>query len=335
MMAYIVSKADLKVKDALTVISYEINEDTAAPAVTNIRFARMPSVNAGDYVCLKEAGETVYLGVVSGVEADKKTSVAALRSLPVSSVFSRNILLGDAQAVTENYILSAVIDNFVSSDDALTDIPYIAATAKTQTPLGITPHNENGIYNLDTFLRYVALRHHIFTDFELTADALNVSIENRTPPLHIIDATAADVLNLTETVVSECVSKLTVKTPAGVVTFYLFDDGTFGTNPGAGTRIPGKADTVYCENAEDAEKTAGDVFAKNKFSHLIEAEILTDSKLYDTVSMRLYDRARVKTKTGVFDTYISYISRKSASKTALFKFGDARLTLTDKLKGGV
>jgi hypothetical protein len=59
MMAYIVSKADLKVKDALTVISYEINEDTAAPAVTNIRFSRMPSVKAGDYVCLKEAGETV------------------------------------------------------------------------------------------------------------------------------------------------------------------------------------------------------------------------------------------------------------------------------------
>jgi len=28
MMAYIVSKADLKVKDALTVISYEINEET-------------------------------------------------------------------------------------------------------------------------------------------------------------------------------------------------------------------------------------------------------------------------------------------------------------------
>ena len=334
MMAYIVSKTDLKVKDALTVISYEINEDTAAPAVTNIRFARMPSMNAGDYVCLKEAGETVYLGVISGVEADKKTSVSTLRALPVSSIFSRNILLGETQAVTENYILSAIYDNFVSSGDALMDIPYISVTVKTQTPLGLTPHNDNGIYNLDTFLRYCALRHHIFTDFELTADSLNVSIENRNPPLHIIDATVADVLSLNETVVSECVSKLTVKTSAGATTYYLFDDGTFGTNPGVGTRIPGRADTVYCENAADAEKTAGDVFAKNKFSHLIEAEILTDSKLYDTANMRLYDRAIVKTKTGIYDTYISFKGIKSAGKTALFKFGDARLTLTDKLKGG-
>lgn len=276
-----------------------------------------------------------YLGVISGVEADKKTSVSTLRALPVSSIFSRNVLLGDAQAVTENYILSAINGNFVSSGDALMDIPYICAVAKTQTPLGLTPHNDNGIYNLDTFLRYCALRHHIFTDFELTADALNVSIQNRNPPLHIVDATVADVLALSETVVSECVSKVTVKTSAEATTYYLFDDGTFGTNPGAGTRIPGKADTVYCENASDAEKTAGDVFAKNKFSHLIEAEILTDSKLYGTAYMRLYDRSLIRTKTGVYDTYISYISRKSASKTALFKFGDARLTLTDKLKGGV
>jgi hypothetical protein len=93
----------------------------------------------------------VYTVVISGVEADKKTNVSTLRALPVSSIFSRNILLGDAQAVTENYILSAINDNFVSSGDALMDIPYISVTAKTQTPLGLTPHNDNGIYNLDTF----------------------------------------------------------------------------------------------------------------------------------------------------------------------------------------
>lgn len=143
------------------------------------------------------------------------------------------------------------------------------------------------------------------------------------------------MLTLSETVVSERVSKVTVKTPAGVTTYYLFEDGSFGTNPGAGNRMRGKTDTVYCENAADAEKTAGDVFAKNKFSHLIEAEIISESRLYDTVNMRLYDQALVRTKTGVYDTYISFISRKSTTKTVLFKFGDVKLTLTDKLKGGI
>jgi len=152
MIAYIISKLDLKIKDAATIVSYEINEDAAAAAQSEFRFASAPNAGVGDYILLRGA----FLGVISGVEADKKTSVAALRSLPVSSVFSRNILLGDAQAMTENYIPSAISDNFVSSGDTLTDIPYIAATAKTQTPLGITPHNDNGIYNLDTFLRYVA-----------------------------------------------------------------------------------------------------------------------------------------------------------------------------------
>lgn len=165
------------------------------------------------------------------------------------------------------------------------DVPYISVTAKTQTPLNITPHNDNGIYNLDTFLRYAASRYHIFTDFEITANTLSVNIENRNPPVRIIDATVADVLSLNETVVSECVSKLTVKTSGSVITYYLFDDGTFGTNPSSGTRMQGKADAVYCENTADGEKMAGDIFAKNKFSHLIEAEILSSSKLYNTSNM--------------------------------------------------
>lgn len=331
MQAYILSKTDLKVKHAGILVSYEINEDAASAAQSGFAFASAPDAAAGDYIVLRD----LYTGIVSGVEADKKTTAVTLRALPVSSIFSRSILLGSAQAVTENYILSAINDNFVSSGDAVTDIPYIASAAITQTALEITPHNDNGIYNLDTFLRYAAGRYHIFTNFEITAEALHVSVENRIPPLWIIDATVADVLTLSETVVSECVSKVTVKTSAGVTTYYLFEDGSFGTNPVADTRMRGKTDTVYCENAADAEKSAGDVFAKNKFSHLIEAEILSESRLYDTANMRLYDRALVRTKTGVYDTYISFISRKSTAKTVLFKFGDARLTLTDKLKGGI
>lgn len=331
MQAYIISKTDLKVKHAAALVRYEISEDATAAAQSGFTFASAPNAAAGDYILLRD----LYTGIISGVETDKKTSAVTLRALPMSSIFSKNILLGSAESITESYILSAIGDNFVSSGDNLTDIPYIAAAAITQTALGITPHNENGIYNLDTFLRYVANRHHLFTDFEITADSLNVSVENRIPPQRMIDATVADVLTLSETVVSECVSKVTVKTSAGVTTYYLFEDGSFGTNPVAGTRMPGKTDTVYCENAPDAEKTAGDVFAKNKFSHLIEAEILSESRLYDIANMRLYDRALVRTKTGVYDTYISFISRKSAVKTVLFKFGDAKLTLTDKLKGGI
>lgn len=331
MQAYIISKTDLKVKHAAVLVSYEISEDAAVAAQSGFAFASAPNAAAGDYILLRG----LYTGIISGVEADKKISAVTLRALPVNSMFSRNILLGSAEAVAENYISSAIDDNFVSSGDALTDIPYIATAAITQTALGITPHNDNGIYNLDTFLRYVANRHHIFTDFEITADSLNVSIENRIPPQRMIDATVADVLTLSETVISECVSKVMVKTSAGVTTYYLFEDGSYGTNPGAGARMPGKTDTVYCENAVDAERTVGDVFAKNKFSHLIEAEILSESRLYDTANMRLYDRALVRTKTGVYDTYISFISRKSAAKTVLFKFGDAKLTLTDKLKGGI
>ena len=329
--AYILSKTDLTVTDVAVPVSYEINEDATGLAQSELRFAAAPMATIGDYVVLRG----VYSGIVSSVETDKTTSITVLRALPMQAIFSRNILLGEAQTVTENYILSAINANFVNSGDDMTDIPYISVTAKTQTALGITPHNDHGIYNLATFLRYVARRHHIFADFELTANTMNVSIERRTPPLHIIDATVADILSLNETVVSECVSKITVKTAEDMITFYLFDDGTFGTDPEAGTRVPGRTDTIYCENAADAERMAGDVFNQNQFSHLIELEIFTDSRLYDTAAMRLYDRALVKTKTGIYETYISFKRQKSTAKTVFFTFGNAKLTLTDKLKGGV
>lgn len=330
MQAYIISKADLRVKDVAVSVRYEIYEDTASLVQSVFVFSSSINAATGDYILIRSE----YLGVISGIEADKNTSVLTLRTLPISSLFSRNILLGAGQDVTENYIQSAINDNFVSSGDALIDIPYIAVTAKTQTELVITPHNEVGIYNLDTFLRYAAKRHNIFTDFDMTSTALNVYIENQTPPVHIIDATVADVLSVNETVVSECVSKVTVRTSSDVLIYYLFDDGSYGNDPETGTRVTGKAETVYCENTVDADKTAEDVFARNKYSHLIEVEIISSSKLYNTGKMMLYDRAKVKTKTGVYETYISYKAKRSATKTVLFKFGDAKLSLTDKLKGG-
>jgi hypothetical protein len=103
----------------------------------------------------------------------------------------------------------------------------------------------------------------IFTDIEKT-NVLGVIIESRELRLHIIDATVADIFGLNETVVSECVSKVTVKSSADITTYYLFEDGSYGTNPGAGTRMRGKADTVYCENVADAEKAVGDVFAQRQ-----------------------------------------------------------------------
>ena len=330
MQIYIISKSDLKVKDIAETISCEINEDVSTAAQSGFVLASFVNAATGDFVYSRET----YLGIVMGIEADKKTSVFTLRTLPASSIFLRNILLGSAQSITENYMMSAINDNFVDSGDALLDIPYINVAVNTQTELNIAPDNSNGIYNLDLFLRYTAMRHNIFTDFELTSDSLNVSIENRTPPTHIIDATVADVLGVNETVVSECVSKVTVKTSTVVLTYYLFDDGSYSTESSAGTRVSGKVETIYCANEGDAEKAAGDVFAKNKYSHLIELEMLSSSKLYNVNNMQLYDRAKVKTKTGIYDTYISFKSTKSAAQTVLFKFGDAKLSLTDKLKGG-
>jgi hypothetical protein len=332
MQGYIVSSTDLRVKDVVVPAGYEINEDTAAAAVSNITLSKGADTRTGDYVCLRGNGDTVYLGIISGIEGDKQTSQTVLHALPVSSIFAQNILLGEVQPSTESFVQSAILDNFVNSGDPYFDIPYLDVSARTQTAPCILPDSQNGIYNLDAFIRYIAKQHDIYTDFALTTESLNVTIEKRSPPVHVVDATVADVLSLTETVTSECVSKVAVKTQTGVLTYYLFNEGSFGKDPAAGVRVPGRMETLYCENPDDAEKTAGDVFIKNKYDHLIEAEILAGSLLYDIFNMNLYDRAIVKTGTGIYETYISSRSRKSTAKTVLFKFGDARVTLTDKLR---
>jgi len=331
MQCYILSKADMSVKAAANPVRYEISEDAASPAQSSFTFAAPVDAAIGDFVLLRNS----YLGICSGIEADKNTTAVTLQALPISSLFSRNILLGAGDAVTENFIFSAIRDNFISSGDAVLDIPYLWAEAVTQTPLGVIPHNDNGIYNLDTFLRYVAKRHGIFADFTPAPGMLRVLLGQREPKRHIIDATVADVLHLSETVVSKCVSKVTVKTSAGTTTYYLFTDGSYGTDPSAGIRSAGQADAIYCENPEDEEAAAADAFAKNQFSHLIEAEIFSGSLLYDVSGIRLFDRATVKTRSGIYDTYVSYIHMSSSARTTLVRFGDAKLTLTDKLKGGM
>lgn len=187
------------------------------------------------------------------------------------------------------------------------------------------------------FIRYVAQRYGILIAFGISLDKrLRITVQKATSAIKNIDATLADITNYNETMDVDTVSKVFVKTGSGnVFAYYLLEDGTYGTDLAAGSRVNGRATAVYVKNDADADKAAGDVFSANKYNHCVEFEMIKESKLFDVKGFKLNDPIRLKTQTGgVYDTYISARSESSDRKTVGFKCGDMRISLTDKLKIG-
>lgn len=327
MQVYIINRNTMKTMAVVQAVSFEINESADSLALSSFTFAHDFDATSGDYLYIKD----VYLGIVTGKQAEKATSDVTLTAAPPGILFSRSILLGAPNNVTENYIKSAILDNFTNSGDAFFDYRNITVVAATQSNLGITPHNDNGIYNLATFMFYVAKRHNIFIDYALSASGLAVSIEKRTPKTRTIDATLSDIITLSETVTAELVSKVVVKTPLSSIIYYLYLGGTFGTDPLAESRMPGgRMETLYCENPAEADKTAGDVFLKNMYSHLIELALPISSKLYDPNEMSVFDFVNIKTNSGIYQSFIS--AKTLRAGIVYLKIGGAKVTLTDKLR---
>lgn len=340
-MVYVLSKIDLTVKDIINPISHNLCEDSLVTVKSELRISKSTKAMAGDYVIFNEKGSVLFSGIVDTVTGEKGTSIHTLYILPMLSLFDRKIVL-DNESMTgttgiEDFIVYTIQSQFKASGDGLTDLVYLDPIAMTHTVEAIKPENENGIWNLATFIRYIAKRYGVLTSFEVMRDKqLTMSIEKIVATTKKIDATLADIVNYNETMDVDTISKVYIKTGNGsIYTYYLFDDGSYSIDPLAGTRVPGRITSVYVENDADADKTAGDVFSANRYNHCVEFEILKESELFDVEGLKLHYPVRLRTQTGgVYDTYISARSQSSDRKTVGFKCGDMRISLTDKLKMG-
>ena len=154
-----------------------------------------------------------------------------------------------------------------------------------------------------------------------------------------IDITTTDIETYNETYKIKVLSKLnvawlnTTTQEESMRYFYLHSDRSVSEINQ--DRIDGTISTIRIEAETEAEmiQAAKNEFKSNSYSHAIEADILSTSKIYPPYELYVGREITIKTTAaGIKESLISEISFDDSADVISVKFGILKVTLTDKLK---
>lgn len=226
----------------------------------------------------------------------------------------------------EDFIAKAINDNFVNSEDTLTNRQYLDIRVKTHTKLQTTVSNaEDNLYNLHTWMSNCTQLYNIKFTFYIENKKLVMEIENKSLDKELIDVNAQPISSYTEVFDTDIVSKVEVSTNTHTYYLYLLNDRTTTTDATNENRAEGRTERVFTANYEDAEQKALDQITANRYNHNITF------KYFDRY-IELGTPITIKTKESlIYDTYISAI-KITQEKFVEYTCGNIRTKFTDKLK---
>lgn len=338
-MLYIISKDDLRIKDTLQSNSDEISLNINLTGNSVFSVVKNPNADKGDFIIQKES-EISFQGVISNVETVKENMIYKINSTEIDNVFDRKIVLTNETLIAstgiEDFILQTIQDNFTNSSDELLNIGYINLNVLTHTKVNASVDTEQGIYNFRTYLGNVKETYGIFLDYEFTDTNLNITISKKNMPVFNVDATIEDVITYEEVYSVDAIAKVTVLATATntVYNFFLLTDKTITTNSTNVNRAKGTIEAVTCEADADAYQKAVDTFKGNSYQHNISLTITKISKVYSLNDFVVGRSLKIKTSdNGIYETFVSEISKKSESNIYTVTCGNMKVTLLEKLKG--
>ena len=99
-------------------------------------------------------------------------------------------------------------------------------------------------------------------------------------------------------------------------------------------RVDGTVSSLFVamETEEEMLQAVYNEFKSNSYSHLIEADIFADSKLYPRKDLYVGHEVNIRTSAGIKESIISGITFTDVSSAISVKFGNLKVSLTDKLK---
>lgn len=226
----------------------------------------------------------------------------------------------------EDFIAKAINDNFVNSEDTLTNRQYLDIRVKTHTKLQTTVSNtEDNLYNLHTWMSNCTQLYNIKFTFYIENKKLVMEIENKSLDKELIDVNAQPISSYTEVFDTDIVSKVEVSTNTHTYYLYLLNDRTITTDATNENRAEGRTERVFTANYEDAEQKALDQITANRYNHNITF------KYFDRY-IELGTPITIKTKESlIYDTYISAI-KITQEKFVEYTCGNIRTKFIDKLK---
>ena len=256
--------------------------------------------------------------IIKTLAPDNGKTVITLND--ISYLFSRDLYWsGTAETTIEGLISDTIDTGWTNLSDTMYQTPWLTVTTTTTTSL-IQPDIENDLWNLKAYIAKVRRMKNVFLFYSVSGDYLNITVSQITPPLRKIDFAGSDSQLISELYQKTSVAKITVN---GTTDYYLFTDGTFSTNPSAGTRVDGSWTMLQVRVGDDEQEEVANTFSKNSDSHIVEFWTEQPCELYDSVQIRSNGR--------VTNGFLSYVSISSEDNRRRCRTGDLINTVQDAI----
>ena len=342
MLCYFISKKDFKITNCTEVNSYTITQDLDLGGKSKIVIADSPNASKEDFVILKDWKEIIFAGIVESIDNYQGEKLHTVNCMEIERIFDRKIFLSDTEIIKgsgiEDFVIHTIKKYFSHTGDAFIDMPYMTCAALTHTKISSKPDADDGVYNFKTYLGNIKEKYGIFLDFEFTKTKLNIFVRKKEQTAMQIDTMITDIDSCKETYEIKALTKLNVlwknllENTEEVRTFYLNTNREISEINA--NRVEGTTSSLFVEFETEDEmlQAVYDEFKSNSYSHLIEADIYANSKLYPKNELYVGHEVKIKTSAGVKESIISGISYADDSNAISVKFGNLKVTLTDKLK---
>lgn len=327
---------DFSVKDIVEIADYEINIDEETNSKTIINVLKKTTAKARDLIAIKKNNKVIYWGIVDNIQNADGQLVYEYTLKYITNIFNQKVILNNEELIKttgiEDFIASAIKDNFTENEDTFVNISYLQLDIKSHTKKQTSVTNvENGIYNLHTWMTNCTQSYDIVYSFSINNKKLIMTIELKEEGKELIDVKAQAISNYVEVFETDVVSKVIVKydkvageDQKGEYTLYLLNDRTTTTDVNNKNRAIGKVEVVYTTNFEDAQQLAFNTIKSNTYNHNITFSIYNKF-------LKIGTPIAIKTKESVIlDTYISAI-KISQNKFIEYTCGNIRINFIDKI----
>jgi hypothetical protein len=345
MLAYVLDKRDLHIKDVLEFDEYTFKEDIDYNDKSTVTFIKQPNLEDGDMVICKDGNKTVFFSICEKIKSESGETDYTITLLQKENLFNRFIFSENTEIIEglgiEDFIVQTIKQNFINSNDLLLDKEWLNIQAETHTKATAKPDTEQGVYNLKTFLGNAKQYWGVYTDFRIYMDRLLIKVEKKVSTELMVDIEVSDVSDYVENYDISVLAKLNVKwkkaeesTEEVRKSFYLLADRTVSENVNDPNRVEGsvKSIQIVTEKEADMRQQVFNEFASNRYNHKITFNIVRNSKLYPEQEFYIGRPCTIKTKSGVRKSMITKIETSSNSALLKITLGNMKVTLTDKLR---
>lgn len=321
MVCYIKSKANFRTIGAYQVLNYDVIYDSIYDDVSQITVETPFDGAEGDFIFFNG-----FQGIISGVTPNTNGNTNVLQCCNILKIFDRDLVASPMNGVIEMAIQQVIHQQFKYISDTVYAMPYMTAQTTSTTVSTVSPDTTNGIYNFYEYLAKMRRMYGIFLQFIPNGNDLNIYVGKKNSVIQKIDFGNTRYKLKNENYSMNSVAKITVLCEEDNSTsdWYLMDDGQITSSPPESGRATGRWDTIFVTNTEDILNTVTDTFARNSHSHSIE--FMTDVQIpfFSNVQLRIGNR--------VLSSYISSVRKQSGNDMWIYKSGELRTTLTEKLK---